>query len=119
MKIQNSQLYAAFVAGRAGPDLVLDYIRETASGREFLTDNYGIVLEIQINVCQSRNVRVDDLIKAYEAKANDNNLGQQERARATAVVDLVRKFPYRSLESAPGCLNYLVQKIDLVSRFDT
>ena len=118
MKIKNHQLYLDFVAGRVSHEEVLKYIRTTESGKKFLQDNYGLALEIQLAVCQSQNRSVDELIPIYGATATNNDIEQPERDRAARIVELMKGY-WHGLHSAQGSLAYLVQKIDLVSRFET
>jgi hypothetical protein len=119
LKIKQPGLYADFVAQRVAHEEILKTINSTSSGREFMQDNYGLALEIQLAACQSRDRDLDDLAKIYGAKANDKSIGEPERKRAANIVEIIQKYSWQSFRGVEGCLNYLVQKIDLVSHFQT
>lgn len=118
IKIRNHRLYSDFVASRVDHHEILKYMRVSASGRNFLDDNYGYALEVQLAVCRSRDRGVSELIPIYEATAADNSKEKWERDRAKIIVQFINTH-HRSLRDAPGILDYLVQKIDLASRFET
>jgi len=119
LKIRRPSLYANFVAGRVHHEEIIESINSTPAGRLFLQDNYGIALEVQLAVCQSRDSSFDSLVKIYKAKSNDSRIEESERMRAGLIVKFIKDYAFREYRDTVGCLNYLVQKIDLVSHFDT
>ena len=119
LKIKRPGLYADFVAQRVGHEEIIKSIKSTAPGREFLQDNYGLALEIQLAACQSRDKSLADIAKIYAEKANDNSIAETEKKRAANIAELIKRYAWQSFRGVEGCLNYLVQKIDLVSHFDT
>jgi hypothetical protein len=119
LEIKNHQLYSDFVVGRVNYEKIINYIHSTPSGKNFLQDNYGLALEIQLAACQAQDKRLGDLVPIYERRAKDNDIEQSERDRAAEIVEMIKQSHYYSFRGVEGCLGYLVQKIDLVSRFET
>jgi len=119
LKVKNPNLYTDFVERRCDEKEVIKYLLSNPQGKAFLLDNtYGLILEIQLSVCQSRDKSLSDLDKSYKQKIDSPALPQVERERAKALSEMLQAYWTRDLRSAPGSLQYIVQKIDLVTRFE-
>lgn len=115
LKIKNPNLYRDFIIGRLNHDDVLSYISSTPQGKKMLEGNYGTALEAYLLTCRSRHFEARDQILRYEKIATSSTENEAAQARAKRMISLLQSFDARD---SYGILNYLVGKIDMVSRFD-
>lgn len=118
LKIKNHELYSDFVTGIADYQRVLDHLRATPVGKKFLDDNYGVALEIQLAACRA-GTRMDDVVKNYETASENGSLSKDNRERAAMIAKMIKDHCYHWFRGVDGCLNYVIQKIELVSQFET
>jgi hypothetical protein len=118
LKIKNPQLYSEFVTGKVDYRNVIDYIGSTHTGKKFLEDNYGLALEIQLAACP-KETRIDEIIQRYDELSKNTTLDAVTRTRAANIHEMLTKYSHTWFRGVEGCLGYVVQKIDLVSQFES
>ncbi|MGO9121107.1 MAG: P-loop NTPase fold protein [Desulfomonilaceae bacterium] len=114
LKARNLDLYKRFVSGKAGPGGVIEYIRTVPRGDEFLKDHHGIALVAYLFTC-GHDIRAQEQAESsYRAYVNDSLPFDNEGTQENQILTYIQRI---SFDSHFGILPYLVNKIDLVSRF--
>jgi hypothetical protein len=116
LKVKEPSTYKSFIASDMTESELINHLSSKPGGEEFLTSNYGPVLEAHIAGCRSRRRRHESADAQYAAIANDENQSELKRERAAKIIKILEQFDW---DGGLGVLDDLVGKIEIASRFDT
>lgn len=116
LKVKEPSTYKSFICSDITEDELLKQLSSKPGGGEFLSSNYGPVLEAHIASCRSRRRRHETADEKYAAIANDEKQDEQQRERAARIVKILGQFDW---DGGIGILDEMVGKIEIASRFDT
>ncbi|MCP4373450.1 MAG: hypothetical protein GY797_35915 [Deltaproteobacteria bacterium] len=116
LKAVNKSLYDKYVNAEAGYKDVLNYIKETQKGAEFVNGLYGGALEAYMvfasfDTQNGYQPKIDECNKKLENKDLRNELRERERNIISILESLSR-------QKMPKILSYLAKKIEIAERFD-
>jgi hypothetical protein len=113
LKIKNHELYKDFVQGKAIYSDVVNFIGTTPTGKAFLNEHHGSVLEAYLACSASRRHEASDISQKYSTVFM-NSTDDIEKARAQKVLNIINTL---ISDDRYGMLGYLVGKIDLAGNF--
>lgn len=114
LKAKNLHLYRGFLYEKVEPGEVIEWIRTTPGGDEFLDDYAGVELAAHLFTCGSNVKAEEQAISRYTTYISGGQLSSKQEERARKVVDSIKKLYF---DRRFGLLQYLASKIDLVSGF--
>lgn len=118
LKIKNPKLYKNFITGKITGLEIIEEIKKLPGGAEFLDgSNYGAVLEGYFVACRSGRRDESELISFYQSIENDVNATEKEKERAKIILKLFTSS--WEMQDAFGCLDYILQKIEVSSQFSS
>lgn len=117
LKAANVALYREYISTKCSYKSILDYIRKTSLGDNFLNDNYGTIVEAYIVSAPCKQRELESLIQRYIDTAKTTGLPEPEKERAKLIADTLRNFIDQTDEY--NILAYVTNKIEISERFVT
>ncbi|WP_296932484.1 P-loop NTPase fold protein [uncultured Marinobacter sp.] len=114
LKVKQPDLYNDLISERISPTVLLEEFSKTPGSIALLETNYGAALEAYIIVCKSHRHGHDDILTPYTKIAESDNATVEQKRRANRILELVEDFDFNG---GVGILSYLVNKIEVASRF--
>lgn len=116
LKVKEPDLYKSFVNEEMEPTELFEHLSSKSGAEALIENNYGTVLETYIMTCKSQNHDTDGVKEKYNAVTSSNTASNEQKARAQRILDLINKFDW---DGGVGILGYLVNKIEIASRFSS
>lgn len=116
LKVKEPSTYKSFIASELTEDDLLQQLANKPGGDEFLSTNYGPVLEAHIASCRSHRRHHPEADAKYAAIANDEKQDPLLRERADRILKILGEFDWNG---GIGILDQSVGKLEIASRFDT
>ena len=116
IKIRDPQLYQDFVTGKRSYRDVVAYLSSTVEGKKLMDASVGCRLEAYLAVCRSGWEELEQALQYYGDTTRSNpSQDPLQIERSNKIVNALR---YLQDSVRTGPLDYLVRKIDMVSRFE-
>jgi hypothetical protein len=116
LKVKEPELYKSFVNEEMTPTGLFEHLSAKDGAEELLSNNYGAVLETYIMTCKSNRHGTDDVTAKYNAVIESTTASEEQKVRSKRILDLINKFDW---DGGVGILGYLVNKIEIASRFSS
>ncbi|MCQ8880273.1 KAP family NTPase [Pseudoalteromonas shioyasakiensis] len=116
LKVKEPDLYKSFVNEEMTPAALFDHLSSKRGAEELIANNYGAVLETYIMTCKSHRHGTNDVVEKYNEVVNSTTASDEQKARAKRILELINKFDW---DGGVGILGYLVNKIEIASRFSS
>ncbi len=116
LKVKEPDLYKSFVNEEMTPAALFEHLHSKSGAEELISNNYGAVLEAYIMTCKSHRHGINDVVEKYNEIVNSTTTSGEQKARAQRVLELIDKFDW---DGGVGILGYLVNKIEIASRFSS
>jgi hypothetical protein len=115
IKQKDPQYYQKIVRGAMEPLDVMDHIRETGKGKDFLRGRSGVVLQACLALCSSDASR-SALVEQYNTLANDSS-DEAEKSRCQRVVRMIENSWEYDITLSPQSFQNLVGLIEQAPSF--
>ncbi|WP_065204241.1 KAP family P-loop NTPase fold protein [Shewanella woodyi] len=116
LKVKEPDLYKSFVNEEMTPAALFEHLSSKSGAEELIANNYGAVLETYIMTCKSHRHGTNDVVEKYNEVVNSTTASSEQKARAQRILELINKFDW---DGGVGILGYLVNKIEIASRFSS
>jgi len=116
LKVKEPDLYKSFVNEEMTPAALFKHLSSKRGAEELIANNYGAVLETYIMTCKSHRHGTNDVVEKYNEVVNSTTASDEQKARAKRILELINKFDW---DGGVGILGYLVNKIEIASRFSS
>jgi len=114
LKVKQPDLYNDLISERISPNVLLDRFSRIQGSEALLETNYGMALEAYIIVCKSYPHGHDEILTPYSKIVESVDATTEQKHRANRILELVKDFDWNG---GVGALSYLVNKIEVASRF--
>lgn len=114
LKVKFTELYNDLVSERISPHELLVQFRNISGADRILESNYGMALEAHIIICKSQRHSHGDILEGYTDIMESGETTDEQKYRANRILALVKSFDF---DGGVGVLGYLVNKIEVASRF--
>lgn len=115
LKVKSPDLYKELITDEINVFELLERLKTQPGVSGFLLDNYGTVLEAYIVTCKSHSPGYDGVSNNYQEIIDSDSSNEGEKQRAQRILELIRDF---SWNGGIGSLGYLLNKIEIASRFE-
>lgn len=116
LKVKQPEVYKRFISGSLSPIQLVEHVKAADEKGTLFESNYGMALEAYI-IASNSNHFVSEEIKAPYIKIRDTESSlETEKRRATRILNILDVF---DRDGGIGSLGYLVNKIEIASRFST
>ncbi|GIU34322.1 hypothetical protein TUM4644_35540 [Shewanella colwelliana] len=116
LKVKEPDLYKSFVNEDMTPTELFEHLSAKDGSEELISNNYGAVLETYIMTCKSHRHGTDDVTAKYNAVIESTTASEAQKIRSKRILELINKFDW---DGGVGTLGYLVNKIEIASRFSS
>ncbi len=117
LKVKHPEMYKQFIHRSISPSQLIDYMKKTDKNGIILDGSYGMVLEAYI-VSSITGYSGDERITApYIAIRDSDSSSEFDKLRSKRILEILESYEF--LSSSSGTLDYLVNKIEIASRFST
>lgn len=114
LKVKDPESYNLFISGGMQPKELIAHIGVMPGMEDLLNSNYGMALEAYIITSKSNDPRYDGITEKYKAIAEAVSAGKEEKSRANRMFSVIEDLDWNG---GAGVLSYLVNKIEVASRF--
>ncbi len=114
LKIKDPGTYKKFINEELNPDQILENLTALSNSRELLDSNSGMLLEAYIISSKSSEYGYAHILPKYEDIKNSEKSSEKDKQRASRIVEILG---YYASHGGIGALGYLVNKIEISSRF--
>ena len=118
LKVKEPETYKSFITEEISSFELLDYLRNKEGAEKLLDSHYGKVLEAYIVSCKTYTNESYKDLERYKATAEATSIsssaGNVEKERANKILQILNDFEWSN-----NVLDYLVKKLEIVSRFKT
>jgi len=114
LKIKKPDLYKSFANETLEPQELFEIFEKTKGAKDLLNSNYGMALEAHILTSKSHRIGADDVLEKYSQVVKSTSSSEEEKNRANRIMEIIRNFDWNG---GIGILGYLVNKIEIASRF--
>ena len=114
IKIKQPELYKSFANEIIEPKDLLDIFLKIKGADKILESNYGTSLEAFIMTCKYYHRISDDVLTKYSQIVDSSSSSDEEKHRANRILKIMKDLDW---QGGIGILGYLVNKIEIASRF--
>lgn len=115
LKVKEPEYYKSLLSEEVQPKELLEILRNIPGGQDLLNNNYGIALEAYIVTSKSYRHGHDEVLAEYRKVIESETADEEQRARADRILAIIKDFDWNG---GIGILGYLVNKIEVASRFE-
>lgn len=116
LKVKQPETYKQFVHGSLSPTQLIEHIRKTDKNGLIFDSNYGLALEAYIASSRSNYAADDSVTAPYIAIRDSESSSETEKYRTKRILEILASYEFGG---GSGALDYLVNKIEIASRFST
>lgn len=116
LKVKEPDLYKSFVNEEMTPSALFEHLSAKEGAEDLVSNNYGAVLETYIMTCKSYRHGTDDVTAKYNSIVESTSASEEQKVRAKRILELINKFDW---DGGVGIFGYLVNKIEIASRFSS
>ena len=118
LRIKNIKMFEEVVAGQAGPEQVMDYIRALPGGASFANSRFGIIIETYLLIGDGDEQRKDTRIANLKAAAE----GQESTPKTSHAQDILRAMQYipqGSISRYHFSISGVAKKVEMASALNS
>lgn len=115
LKVKDPELYIRLITDEMTPFELLERFKIVSGAVELLSNNYGIALEAYIATCKAHSHNYEEISTKYEEIVNSASANDEDKNRAQRILKIIQDFDWNG---GIGSLGYLLNKIEIASRFD-
>ncbi|EHD0129399.1 hypothetical protein JZN57_002262 [Vibrio alginolyticus] len=115
LKVKQPDMYKQFIHGSLSPTQIIEHINKTDKGGLIFDSNYGMVLEAYIASSLTGYSSDERITAPYIAIRDSDSSLDNEKYRANHILEILESYEFRG---SSGTLDYLVNKIEIASRFN-
>jgi len=117
LKVKDTDLYKRFTSEDIEPITLIEIVKDMDGLNNLFDNRYGVLLETYIIGCKaSCRYGPEEVTHIYHKQLKENTTSESVKARAGQILNLLEMFDSKG---GLGVLGYLINKIEIASRFES